>query len=105
MRFKDWIPLILQTIALLAGGMIYATGQEHRVTIIEESLKSQQLMIQQEYETQRLINEQLRVQGQTLDRLVTLQDFISGPSAEELEGYYRNKRKTPPIPLPQQPDK
>lgn len=99
---RDWLPLILQTITLLAGGMIYATGQEHRVTIIEESLKAQQLMIQQQYETQKIMNEQLRLQGQTLDRLVTLEDYFHGPTPAEAEGYYSTKRNKRPFQGPGQ---
>ena len=94
MKFKDWIPLLIQTVML--GGIIYANGQnqEHRVTIIEEDLKAQRAILTQQAETQRLLADQLRTTQQTLERVVTLEDFIHGMSPDEAEGYYRAKMKS-----------
>jgi uncharacterized coiled-coil protein SlyX len=92
-KIGDWLPLIIQTITLLAGGIVYANGQEHRVTIIEEALKSQRAIIEQQAETQRLLTDQLRDAQHTLDRVVTLEDFFHGMTPDEFEGYQRAKLK------------
>lgn len=89
-----WLPLIIQTIALLGGGIAYALTQEHRLTIIEESIKTQKYIIEQQEKTQELMIEQLRDTQHTLDRLVTLEDFFHGGlTKDEAESYRRAKMK------------
>ena len=88
-----WLPLLIQTVALVTWGLAYSTAQEHRLTIIEENQKAERYLIEQQQKTQELMIEQLRTTQKMLDRVVTLEDFIHGMTPDEAEGYYRQKLK------------
>jgi hypothetical protein len=89
---KDWNPLF-KTLSMIAAVIVYAMLVEHRATVIEEQLKYQGVIIQQVVETQKLLAEQLRTTQQTLDRVVTLDEFFHGMSPDELEGFQAKKAK------------
>jgi len=90
---RDWVPYILQTIGLLAAGIVYAMSQEHRITVIEETLRSTRQIMEQQQDTEKLLVDQLHNQQQSLQQLITLEDFVHGMSADEAEGYYRAKQR------------
>lgn len=83
MTKKDLLPIIIQTITLLAGGIVYASGQEHRMTIMEEAIKSEQHIIEEQRITQDLIRAELQTTQLTVNRLVALEEFMHGLSADE----------------------
>lgn len=70
-RFHSWLPLILQTVALLAAGWGYASTQEHRLTLIESDTR---------YNSQVLT--QMATQMQDMQRIVTrmvaLEEYVHG---------------------------
>lgn len=74
-----WIPFILQALVLLGAGWGYATSQEHRITIIEESLKVQASTIEKLASTQQMLAGQVQDIQRTQDKLVSLEDFIHRP--------------------------
>ena len=43
----SWIQLGIQTIVIISSFVLYAVSQEHRITVIEETIKSQ-IAIQQQ---------------------------------------------------------
>lgn len=76
MNYKSWFPFILQSIALLGAGWGYATAQEHRLTVMEETIKFQAEATRQIAETQRLMMLQVTDIQRTQERLVALEEFI-----------------------------
>lgn len=73
---KAWLPLILQSAVFLISGWGYATSAEHRVTVVEESLRSQQQLVMQIAETQKSIADQLRQLEKIVNTQIVLEDYI-----------------------------
>jgi hypothetical protein len=73
---NKWAPLALQTLALIVAGWGFAAGQEHRVTVIEETLKSQAMIIQQVSQSNQILAQQVQEIQRTQARLVALEELI-----------------------------
>lgn len=80
---KEWLAIVLQTVGLLGGGILYAITQEHRFTVLEETLRSQASIIARQEQTQQLIITQIGQVQQTQARMIALEDFIHGISPDE----------------------
>lgn len=72
---QKWLPLTLQTCAFLAAGWGYALAQEHRITVIEQSIASQNYTIQALAATQHMLVEQVQEIRRTTDKLVLLEEL------------------------------
>ena len=66
---RPWLPHLLQSLVLLSAAYAYAVSQEHRFTVLEESMKVQHKLVERQ-------QTQLEETQRTLQRLVLLEEFI-----------------------------
>lgn len=73
---KAWLPLILQSAVFLITGLGYATAAEHRMTVVEETLKSQAQLMQSIVMNQRELTIQLKELERIANTQIALEDYI-----------------------------
>jgi len=67
--FKHWLPYIFQALVVMGAAYTYTTGMEHRLTVLEEALKSDQSIIVKQ-------QEQITKLQETQQRLIALEEFV-----------------------------
>ena len=73
---RGWIPVGLQTIAILAGAFTFSSSMEHRFTVMEETLKSQSAIITAQQESQRALTEQLIETQREVEKIIALEEIL-----------------------------
>ena len=76
-EMRSWIQLALQTVVLIIAFGSYAVTNEHRLTIIEETLKTNREILAQLGDNQIKLTEAIRELQILNERLTTEMNFVN----------------------------
>lgn len=74
-NLQSWMPIIIQTVAILVAAFAYSTSMEHRLTIMEQSISTQREILTE----LKALNDKQDVRLQLLEsnqaRILALEDY------------------------------
>lgn len=73
---RNYLPLMLQTLALLGAGWSFAVSAEHRMTVVEEIVKANQQTMFQQAQTVQTLADQLKTLEKIVNSQIVLEDYI-----------------------------
>lgn len=90
MDLKRYIPIVLQTVALVGGFWGYEMKNEHRMTVIEETVRNNsetmrrlsEMQTELQQQQRRLAN-QLQELQRTQDSMFAIENYIHGFTKQE----------------------
>ncbi len=71
-----WMPIILQTIGILIAAFSYSSALEHRLTLVEAALKTQNDVLFELKTISEKQDNRMQLMESSQSRLLALEDFI-----------------------------